>query len=113
MAELFVGRELQDYDYEAIARALVQTGLAASEIEHALWEEVAPALGCNLSWLNSAPEMEGWRPEQVNERIRYSLGKGPPGLAGRWMRRLLDASQRELILDRWNRVKAQMTPASP
>jgi hypothetical protein len=58
LSELFVGRELQDYDYQAIARSLGQAGLSTDELERVLWDQVAPVFGSNLAWLTLRPR---WR----------------------------------------------------
>jgi hypothetical protein len=112
LSELFVGRELQDYDYQAIARSLQQVGLSTDELERVLWDEVAPVFGSNLGWLNAAPEMEGWTPEQVRGLVQARMAKGRSSLSERLIERLLPASQRALIEDRWSRVKALIPLAS-
>jgi hypothetical protein len=112
LSELFVGRELQDYDYQAIARSLQQVGLSTDELERVLWDQVAPVFGSNLAWLNAAPEMEGWTPEHVRGLVQARLAKGRSSLSERLIERLLPASQRALIEDRWSRVKALIPLAS-
>ena len=112
LSELFVGRELQDYDYQAIARSLQQVGLSTDELERVLWDQVAPVFGSNLAWPNPAPEMEGWTPEHVRGLVQARLTKGRSSLSERLIERLLPASQRALIEDRWSRVKALIPLAS-
>jgi hypothetical protein len=72
LSELFVGKELQDYDYQAIAVPLSQSGYSLDELEQILRNEVAPVFGRNLSAL-AIPEMEGWTQESVTDEVSKYL----------------------------------------
>jgi hypothetical protein len=73
LAELFVARELQDYDYRSIAETLRAAQIGAVELADILRDEVAPAFMGNLSGLNPVPEMEGWSENEVRERVRAAM----------------------------------------
>ena len=69
LSELFVGKELQDYDYAGIAKTLRLSGYSVDELEKVLREEVAPVFRSNLSAL-AVPEMEGWAQDTVVKEVR-------------------------------------------
>jgi len=73
LAELFVARELQDYDYAAVARAVKASGFALGEVERVLSDEVSAAFLANLSPLNTTPEFEGWSDDVVRARVAAAL----------------------------------------
>lgn len=50
LAEMFIGRELQEYDYAAIAETLGASGYAREELEYLLHDEIAPVVRSNLSY---------------------------------------------------------------
>ncbi|HVE10341.1 MAG TPA: hypothetical protein VNE00_24010 [Paraburkholderia sp.] len=104
LAELFVGKELQDYDYAALARTLRHCAYAPDELERILRDEVAPVWRHNLSPL-AIPEMEGWPTEEVVTRIRQHIANQPHGV-----RKLLAIMRRrralpELVIARWTRLR--------
>lgn len=72
LSELFVGKELQDYDYAGIAKTLRLSGYSLDELEKVLHEEVAPVFRSNLSAL-AIPEMEGWAQDTVVKEVRAYL----------------------------------------
>jgi len=87
LAELFVARELQDYDYRSIAETLRAEPVGAAELADILRDEVAPAFMGNLSGLNPVPEMEGWSENEVRERVGAAMERSR-GLGQRLLRRL-------------------------
>lgn len=87
LAELFVARELQDYDYRSIAETLRAAQIGAVELADILRDEVAPAFMGNLSGLNPVPEMEGWSENEVRERVDAARQRSR-GLGQRLLRRL-------------------------
>ena len=104
LAELFVARELQDYDFLSIADTLRASALTSSEVLDILRDEVAPAFMGNLSGLNPVPEMEGWPEDEVREKVLAVLS-GSHGIA----RRLIspfrrDPLQNPVLLARWQAV---------
>lgn len=82
LAELFVARELQDYDYRSIAQTLRAAGIGAAELGNILRDEVAPAFMGNFSGLNPMPEMEGWSENEVRERVPAAMARS----RGWWQR---------------------------
>jgi hypothetical protein len=104
LAELFVARELQDYDYRSIAETLRASALTSSDVLDILRDEVAPTFMANLSGFNPVPEMEGWPEDQVREKVLAVLS-GSHGIA----RRLLspfrgDPLQNPVLQARWQAV---------
>ncbi|MCK6420079.1 MAG: hypothetical protein L6Q73_04140 [Aquabacterium sp.] len=110
LAELFVGRELQDYDFDDIGRELVATGLTPAQLHDVLWHEVAPVFGQNLAWFNPTPEMEGWSGDRVGEWVRQRLQRGAT-LAQRLEVWLLPDSMRRLVEQRWQEVERRLLSA--
>jgi len=80
LSELFVGKELQDYDYAGIAKTLRLSGYSLEELEKVLREEVAPVFRSNLSAL-AVPEMEGWGRDTVVKMVRAYLERERTGLS--------------------------------
>lgn len=80
LSELFVGKELQDYDYAGIAKTLRLSGYSLEELEKVLREEVAPVFRSNLSAL-AVPEMEGWGQDTVVKMVRAYLERERTGLS--------------------------------
>jgi hypothetical protein len=76
LAEFFVGKELQDYDYRSIAAVLRDSGLPLSEMERILREEVAPVFGSNLGALTTVVDMEAWPRDVVRDRVLERLQGG-------------------------------------
>lgn len=85
LAELFVARELQDYDYRSIAETLRASKLTSSEVVNVLRDEVAPAFMANLSGLNPVPAMECWSEVEVREKVLAVLS-GSRGLVQQLLR---------------------------
>lgn len=104
LAELFVARELQDYDYRSIAETLRASTLASSEVLDILRDEVAPTFMGNLSGFNPVPEMEGWTEDDVREKVLAVLSASH-GMAQRLLspfRR--DPLQNPVVQARWQAV---------
>lgn len=104
LAELFVARELQDYDYESIAETLRASTLTSSEMLDVLRDEVAPAFMGNLSGFNPVPEMESWSEDDVREKV-LAVVSGSHGIAQRLLspfRR--DPLQNPVLQARWQAV---------
>lgn len=107
LSELFVGKELQDYDYRYIAEVLQQSGYAPATLQDILVDEVAPVFQGNLGTL-AIPELEGWTAETVKSAILESLQASP-----RMMQRLLPEHwlrERRLVpvKKRWEVVRAML-----
>ena len=105
LAELFVARELQDYDYRSIAEALRASQLTSPEVLNILRAEVAPAFMANLSGFNPVPVMECWSENEVREKVLAVL----PGSLG-FARRLLspfrrDPIQHPVLQSRWQAIR--------
>lgn len=105
LAELFVARELQDYDYRSIAAELRASGLSSNEALDVLRDEVAPAFMANLSGINPVPVMESWSEDEVREKV-LSVLQGSQGRT----RRLLHAFRRDpmqhpVVRTRWQTVQ--------
>jgi hypothetical protein len=106
LSELFVGRELQAYDYRAIATSLRASGESIDAIECCLREDVAPVFGSNLRALNPVPEMEGWSNDFVRTRVAEALRRRDRGwhrIASRFRTNPLAAPP---LRERWVAVRA-------
>jgi hypothetical protein len=105
LAQLFVARELQDYDYRSIAETLRASKLPSSEVLNVLRGEVAPAFMANLSGLNPVPAMEDWSEDEVREKVLAALS-GSQGLVQRLLRPLRkDPLQHPVLQARWQAVQ--------
>jgi len=105
LAELFVARELQDYDYRSIAETLRAAQVGAVELADILRDEVAPAFMGNFSGLNPVPEMEGWSENEVRERVVAAMERSR-GLGQRLLRRLsADPLRHPALLERYRIVR--------
>src|SRR4051812_40244042 len=104
LSELFVGKELQDYDYRHIAKTLSNSGYALSEIEEILRNEVAPVFHRNLSPLG-IPEMEGWSRDSVVTEVLQHINE-PPGFATRILPKTwIQEQQMASVRERWRAVQ--------
>ncbi|WP_341678400.1 hypothetical protein [Niveibacterium sp. SC-1] len=112
LAELFVARELQAYDYRAIADALLRARLPVDELRQILRTEVGPAFIANLSPLNSVPSFEGWHREYVLERVAATRSSA----SALWGRMRLLASpnplKNRIVAARWKEVEALLSAGS-
>jgi hypothetical protein len=105
LAELFVARELQDYDYRSIAETLRAAQVGAVELADILRDEVAPAFMGNFSGLSPVPEMEGWSENEVRERVVAAMERSR-GLGQRLLRRLrADPLRHPALLERYRIVR--------
>jgi hypothetical protein len=64
---LFLDTELQETDYRHIAQTILASGYAPAEVETILWDEVFPAVECNVR--NPAGEWIGFDTDWLQERI--------------------------------------------
>jgi hypothetical protein len=103
LSELFAGRELQDYDYRAIATTLRASGRTMTELEEVLRRDVAPVFGSNLSRFNPVPEMESWSREFVRDRVIDQRRKRFV-LFGLLARLRPDPLNNPILRHRWHRV---------
>ncbi len=108
LSELFVGKELQDYDYAGIAKALRASGYSLDELERALREEVAPVFRINLSPL-AIPEMEGWAQEAVVKEIQAYLKRERTGLSRMLTRLTASRILPSVAADRWRRIRSLLS----
>lgn len=108
LSELFVGKELQDYDYAGIAKTLRLSGYSVDELEKVLREEVAPVFRSNLSSL-AIPEMEGWAQDTVVKEVRAYLERERTGLS--WLLRHLGTSRAlpDAATKRWQRIRTLLS----
>lgn len=104
LSELFVARELQDYDYRAIAQAVQASGFPLGEVERILGDEVAPAFQANLNPLNTAPEFEGWADDVVRTRVAETQ-RSATSVVGRLLSTLRrDPMHSPILQRRWQEV---------
>ncbi len=103
LAELFVARELQDYDYRSIAQTLRAAEVGAAELANILRDEVAPVFIGNFSGLNPMPEMEGWSENEVRERVPAAMARSR-GWWQRQFRRLRPDPLRHPVLQERYRI---------
>ena len=103
LAELFVARELQDYDYRSIAQTLHAADVGAAELANILRDEVAPAFMGNFSGFNPTPEMEGWSENEVRVRVPAAMARSR-GWWQRLFRRLRPDPLRHPVLQEHYRI---------
>jgi len=108
LSELFVGKELQDYDYADIAETLRVSGYSLDELENVLREEVAPVYRSNLSPL-AVPEMEGWAQEAVVKEIRAYLDREKTGLSRMLTRLATSRALPEVAAKRWLQIRSLLS----
>ncbi|WP_374401739.1 hypothetical protein [Niveibacterium sp.] len=105
LAELFVARELQDYDYQAIARALKASDLSQEEIRRVLVDEVAPTFLRNLSSLNPMPAFDGWSADVVCTKV-LAEQRAASGIFKRVLRFVRrDPLSNPILRARWQRLQ--------
>ena len=105
LSELFVGKELQDYDYAGIAKTLRLSGYSLEELEKVLREEVAPVFRSNLSAL-AVPEMEGWGRDTVVKMVRAYLERERTGLSRLLARLGTSGTLPDVAAKRWVRLRS-------
>lgn len=108
LSELFVGKELQDYDYADIAETLRVSGYSLDELENVLREEVAPVFRSNLSPL-AVPEMEGWAQEAVVKEIRAYLDREKTCLSRLLARLGTSRALPDAATRRWQRIRSLLS----
>ncbi|KVT37140.1 hypothetical protein WL19_30810 [Burkholderia ubonensis] len=105
LAELFVGRELQDHDYKWVAGILQSSGYSLDELEHILREEVAPVYRHNISALVMPYEMDGWTLDEVTTDIRAYLAHPRNGLQ-KLLKRFVTRKLPVPVDIRWDKVRS-------
>lgn len=105
LSELFVGKELQDYDYAGIAKTLRLSGYSVDELEKVLREEVAPVFRSNLSAL-AVPEMEGWAQDTVVKEVRAYLERERTGLSRLLTRLGTTRALPDVATKRWLQIRS-------
>ncbi len=103
LSELFLDSELEDSDYERIARTIVMAHFSRAEAREILRREVAPVF-----WINHrtvAGEWQPWPAAQVRDLVTARLKRRPwwnwPG----WLRnRVLDRMTASVEQD-WARIE--------
>ena len=108
LSELFVGKELQDYDYAAIASALRVSGYSLEELEKVLRDEVAPVFGSNLSPL-AIPEMEGWGRDAVVKEIQAHLARERASLSRVLARLVMRRTLPQVATKRWLQIRSLLS----
>jgi hypothetical protein len=108
LSELFVGKELQDYDCASIAKTLRVSGYSLDEIEKVLREEVAPVFRSNLSAL-AIPEMEGWAQDTVVNEIRAYLERERTGLSWLLTRLATSRTLPDVATKRWLQIRSLLS----
>jgi hypothetical protein len=109
LSELFIGKELQGYDYAYLAESLRNSGYSMSQLETMLDEEVTPVFHFNLG-LFALPEHEGWADESVKDLILEKLHARPTlaeaVLPKKWLLKMRLGYSADIVRDRWNIVKS-------
>lgn len=108
LSELFVGKELQDYDYAGIAETLRVSDYSLDELENVLREEVAPVFRSNLSAL-VLPEMEGWTQDTVVNEIRTYLDREKTSLQRMLARLVTSRALPEVAAKRWLQIRSLLS----
>lgn len=108
LSELFVGKELLEYDHAAIAKTLRLSGYSVEELEEVLHKEVAPVFRRNLSPL-SIPEMEGWARDTVVKEIQAYLEHERTGLLRRLSRLVTARTLPDVASKRWQRIRSLLS----
>lgn len=109
LSGLFVGKELQGYDYAYLAESLRDSGYSIPQLETILNEEVTPVFHFNLGLL-ALPEHEGWADESVKDLILEKLHARPTlaeaVLPKKWLLKMRLGYSADIVRDRWNIVKS-------
>jgi hypothetical protein len=108
LSELFVGKELQDYDYAGIPKTLRLSGYSLDELEKVLREEVAPVFRSNLSPL-AVPEMEGWAHDTIVKEILDYLERERTGLSRMLTRLVRSRMLPGVVTERWQTIKSLLS----
>jgi hypothetical protein len=108
LSELFVGKELQDYDYATIAKTLRLSEYSLEELEKVLREEVAPVFGSNLSPL-AVPEMEGWGRDAAVKEIQAYLERERTGLSRVLGRLVTRGTLPDVVIKRWLTIRGLLS----
>lgn len=98
LSDLFLDTEMQDGDYQAIARTASAGGFSADQVRDILEREVFPAFAVNL--MSVAGEWAGFDAEFVRERILETLARPP------LTRFLAGGVKKQLMAEDWPRVLA-------
>ncbi|MET1077165.1 MAG: hypothetical protein ABWY06_04000 [Pseudomonas sp.] len=106
LSELFVAKELQQYDYRAIAAVLQGAGRTVAELEDILCAEVYPVFSSNISAFNTTPEMEPWNAEEVRALMFAYLQRRRGFLAGLAARLRRSPLENPVLKHNWGQVKA-------
>lgn len=108
LSELFVGKELQEYDYRYIADVLSRSGYSLDVLETILQDEVTPVFRENIG-IFSIPEMEGWNSEAIKSAILNHLNRPKHFLQRIWSWKRQDKRRLPTIVqDRWHNVKGRL-----
>ncbi|KWV93057.1 hypothetical protein [Erythrobacter sp. YT30] len=99
LSEAFQDTELEDSDYDRMARELAQSGYYADEVEHIYRREVAPAFCVNM--LSAAGEWRGWPDDFIKKRV---LQKRNSFLSNLVCRLLISGH----IQDEWNKLHIRL-----
>jgi hypothetical protein len=106
ISDLFLDTELQDSNYQSIARRLLESGLPLTELDRIYSEEVAPALHKNLNV--AAGVWTAFDASWLDERIDRKKGMirilKKSGIAWFWYEKWVT---RDTISD-WNKVREML-----
>ncbi|KPA90164.1 MULTISPECIES: DUF7079 family protein [Pseudomonas] len=84
LSSLFLDTEIDPLTYDAIARAIRESGYSQEEVQRILWNEVFPVLQANLKCV--AGEWAGWSDAWLVENLRVvdePQSRHPRGLVAR------------------------------
>ncbi|WP_312692171.1 hypothetical protein [Kosakonia sp.] len=107
LSTLFTARELQDYDYQWMARTLNASGMSREIIWMILDEEVTPALQANLLY-NPTPELDGWSEEESQQLITAYICRKPTWIERIIPQRILHKQRRKYIYREVSRLAMEM-----
>lgn len=101
LSELFLDTELDDRDYQQIAKVCDASPYTVKELEHILFNEVWPVLHANL--YSVAGNWSGWNDEFL---ISHLSIKGRPVFSISWR---FHPAKRFFLKDGWAKILKKMT----
>jgi len=82
MSTLWLDTELQDYDYEYIARTMIESGYPLDQLELIFTTEIAPI--CSWNMYSAAGIWDGFDQEWLSEKILSNIWKQEKICFYRW-----------------------------
>jgi hypothetical protein len=82
MSTLWLDTELQDYDFDYVARIMIESGYSPEQLELIFTIEVAPICGWNM--YSVAGVWDGFDNERLSEEIQKNIRRQEKNFFYRW-----------------------------